>query len=117
MLASRSNARVFGVESSLETRDELSHVLGGTEGVFARCFLTSTPARVTERVDIGRPEVQASVRAWRILLASGHMYEVRSHTIDSRVVVESSGLSRDDSGDITDQLVVERSAHENGLGE
>jgi len=47
----------------LETWDELSHVLGGTERVFARCFLTSAPARVTEWVDIGRPEVQASVRA------------------------------------------------------
>jgi hypothetical protein len=58
MLAGRSNARVLGVKSSLETRDELSHVLGGTEGVFARCFLTSSPARVTERVDVRRPEVE-----------------------------------------------------------
>jgi len=63
MLASRSNTRVLGVESSLETGNELPHVLGSTERVFARCFLTSSPARVTERVYVGRPEVEPSVGA------------------------------------------------------
>ena len=63
MLASRSNTRILGVESSLETRNELPHILGGTERVFARCFLTSSPAWVTERVDVWRPEIEPGVRA------------------------------------------------------
>jgi len=41
----------------------------------------------------------------------------RSRTIDGGVVVESPSLSGDDSSNIADQLVVESSTHENGLGE
>jgi hypothetical protein len=37
--------------------------------------------------------------------------------IDGGVVVESSSLSRDDSSNIADKLVIERSTHQNGLRE
>lgn len=95
VLAVRDDLVVCGVDTTLEALDEVEHILRGVEGVLARRFLATTPARVSEWVDVRSEEVQACA-------------------FD---VVESASFGTDDIGDSFDEWVVEGGSHQDGLRE
>lgn len=76
-------------------------------------FLTfsSTPTRVSERIDVRREEGQSGT--------SGTVMTLRLVSIDShwRLLVECSRFRTDDSGDLRDELVVIGGSHNNWLRE
>ena len=54
--------QVFGI-IALESFNELNCHTAGEEGVLAIGFLPASPARITEDVDVGRPECQSGIYA------------------------------------------------------
>lgn len=95
MLAGGYHALIFGIQTALKTIDKVVDVRGKMERVLSGGFLTSAPTRVPKRVDVGCPIIKTSAIK----------------------VVEGSRLGRNDSGHVSDELIVESSAHQDGLWE
>jgi hypothetical protein len=92
---------VMGVVA-LESLDKSNPQRGGEVGVFTISFLTSAPARVTENVDVRRPNSEAGVNLADALLSSFVMF--------------GPGFIGDGRGNLMEQLRVPGSGQTDSLG-
>lgn len=95
MFAIRDNLELFWINTALQTLDEVEDVLRGTEWILSWGFLSTTPTRIPERVDVRGEKVNTSATS----------------------IVESASLCTDDGGHLFDELVVESRRHDDRLRE
>jgi len=85
----------LGINSSLQTLDEVENVLGNVEWVFSWRFLPTTPSWIFEGIDVGGEKIDTSPTK----------------------VVEGACFSTDNGRDVFDELVIKRRTKDDGLWE
>ena len=61
VLAASRSLEMLGILTLLKTLNEVRGVDSRKNGIFTRSLLTTTPTRITNNVDVGSPEGQASI--------------------------------------------------------
>jgi len=87
MLGRGDSLKIFRIVA-LQARNESHAHSGGKKGIFTVGFLSSSPARIAEYVDIGRPEIQTlvdvspSLADGLVVLGSGFLTDGGCHLVN-----------------------------------
>ena len=96
----------------LHTQNSLHTQHGIQVGILATRFLTTTPSRIAEDVDVGTPECQFRIAR---IVGHAHRYIVQLRVVVVRTVPVSTCLVRDLREYVVHQLCIESCSHTNRL--